>query len=85
MAKRNNLELIHDILKAIQEGKKKRTQIMQRANLSHPMLESYLKDLIKRELISESTTKRARIYFLTQRGHEFLQKYSKIISFLETF
>ncbi|MCF7862139.1 hypothetical protein K9M79_07925 [Candidatus Woesearchaeota archaeon] len=83
--KRERLQIIHDILKAIQNGKNKPTHIMYKANLSHQMLEEYLKDLISRELISVEKLKRGKNYELTEKGHKYVQEYRMIEGFIDSF
>jgi predicted transcriptional regulator len=83
--KRESLQVIHDILKAIQIGKTKPTHIMYKANLSHQMLEYYLKDLISKELISETKTSKGRIYALTDKGYNYIKEYKLILGFMESY
>jgi predicted transcriptional regulator len=83
--KRERLKIIHDILKAIQNGKNKPTHIMYKANLSHQMLEEYLKDLIYRKLIIVESQKKSRHYQLTKKGHQYVQEYKIIEGFIDSF
>jgi predicted transcriptional regulator len=83
--KRDRLQVIHDILKAIRDGKVKPTHILYKANLSHQMLEEYLKELIAKKFITEKRTKTGRIYALTEKGFDYLNKYKFIIEFSNSF
>ena len=51
--RRSRLELIFDILLAIQNrgGQIKPTHLMYKSNLSHKLLNSYLDELIQKELV----------------------------------
>jgi predicted transcriptional regulator len=85
--KRDRLQVIHDILKAIQEkdGKIRPTHILYKSNLSHQMMDEYLKDLIEKGFVKESKTKEGKTYSLEQKGFEFLAKYKTITEFLDAF
>ncbi len=85
--KRERLELIHDILISIRDknGKIKPTHIMYKANLSHQMLDEYLKYLMEREFVEEKVDKRSKTYSLTEKGFQYLSKYSLITGFMESF
>ena len=85
--KRDRLQIIHDILKAIREknGKIKPTHILYKSNLSPQMLEEYLDELIAKNLILQHNSKQGRTYSLTQRGFEYLEKYKLIVEFTESF
>lgn len=85
--KRDKLKVIRDILRVIREkdGKIKPTHIMYKANLSHQMLEEYLKDLISKEFIIENETKKGRTYSLTEKGFKYLNKYKMIAEFTDSF
>ena len=87
MAKRDRLEVIHDILRAIQDkdGKIKPTHILYRANLSHQMLDEYLKELISKEFIEEKTQKKGKTYKLTQKGYDYINQYKMIKEFTSSF
>ena len=85
--KRDRLRVIHDILKAIQEknGKIKPTHILYKSNLSHQMMEEYLNELISKNFIIETKTKKGKTYSLTQKGFDYLNKYSLIVDFVDSF
>jgi predicted transcriptional regulator len=84
-SKRESLQVIHDILKAIQIGKTKPTHIMYKANLSHQMLEQYLKELISKALITEQTNPKGKTYLLTDKGSGYLKEYKLITGFMESY
>jgi predicted transcriptional regulator len=83
--KRESLQVIHDILKAIQIGRTKPTHIMYKANLSHQMLEQYLMELIKKGVITETKTPKGRTYALTDKGLGYLKEYKLITGFMESY
>jgi predicted transcriptional regulator len=84
-SKRESLQVIHDILKAIQLGKTKPTHIMYKANLSHQMLEQYLKELISKALIIEQINPKGRTYDLTDKGQGYIKEYKLITGFMESY
>ena len=87
-SKRDKLQVIHDILKAIQLKNNliKRTHILYKANLSHQMLDVYLNDLIKRGFIIETLTKKnSKMYSLTDKGYEYVNKYNMVTNFMDLF
>jgi len=70
-------DIIASILNLSKEGAT-RTQIMYGANLSFTLLNKYLDFLIKNELL-ESRKKEGRIlYFLGEKGSNFLSNYREI-------
>jgi predicted transcriptional regulator len=85
--KRERLEVIHDILRAVQEkdGRIRPTHVMYRANLSHQMLDEYLKELIEKDLLVEKQTKNSKTFSLTDKGFEFLEKYRQMMEFVDSF
>ncbi len=86
-SKRDRLQVIHDILNAIQEknGKIKPTHILYKANLSHQMMEEYLNELISKKFITENKAKKVKTYSLAQKGFDYLNKYKLIIDFVDSF
>jgi predicted transcriptional regulator len=85
--KRNRLQIIHDILTTINKrnNKIKPTHIMYKSNLSHQMMEDYLKELISKAFIKQKKSKKGKTYSITQRGLDYLNKYSLITDFVEGF
>ena len=86
-SKRERLQIIYDILKAIQRknGEIKPTHILYKANLSHQMLDEYLKELIEKEFIVENKEKKGKTFSLTDKGYKYLLEYKVIIAFTESF
>jgi len=87
IGKRDRLQVIYDILKAIQDknGKIRPTHILYKANLSSQMLTEYINDLIKRGFIVENEEKRGRTYSLTKKGFDYVSRYKFIIDFVDSF
>ena len=86
--KRERLEIIYDILKALQDkgGKLKPTHILYKSNLSHQMLIEYLADLIEKKLIiEEEDNKQNRSYSITEKGLNFLNDFKIIRNFMESY
>ena len=85
--KRTRLEIMHDILKVVRNknGKIKPTHILYKSNLSYQMMEEYLKELIEKDFLVESKTKSGKTYSLTEKGFNFLDKYSLIKDFTTSF
>ena len=84
-SKRESLQVIYDILKAIQIGKTKPTHIMYKANLSHQMLEQYLNELISKGFITETKNPKGKTYSLTAKGSGYLKEYKLITGFMESY
>ena len=86
MKKRDRLQVIHDILKAIEEknGKIKPTHILYKSNLSHQMMEEYLAELIQKKFVEEEI-KSGKTYKLTKKGFEYINKYKLIEDFINNF
>jgi predicted transcriptional regulator len=85
--KRDRLQIIHDILKAIQDknNRIRPTHILYKSNLSHQMMEEYLSELIGKGFVIMSTEKSGKIYSLTQKGFDYLNKYKLIADFTDSF
>ncbi len=85
--KRDRLQVIHDILKAIQDknGKIKPTHILYKSNLSHQMMEEYLNELIEGGFVIENQTPSGKTYSLTEKGFDYLKQYKLITDFVESF
>lgn len=85
--KRTRLEVMHDILQVVKNknGKIKPTHILYKSNLSHQMMEEYMKELIEKKFIIENSEKTGRTYSITQKGMNFLDKYGLIKEFTSSF
>jgi len=83
MAKRERLEIIHDILIAINSNKTIRpTKLLHKSNLSPQMFKEYTKELLKKKFIIQNESK---IFSITKKGQEFLMKYKTILNFIDNF
>ncbi len=80
--KRNRMEIMHDMLKIIQErkGKLKKTHLMYKANLSHNQMKIYLSELTESALIEGGS-----ILKITEKGSDFFLKYRQMKEFEKTF
>ena len=85
--KRSKLQVIHDILEVIRErnGKIKPTHILYKSNLSHQMMVEYLEELISKGFIQEKSLEKSKTYMITDKGVNYLNKYSLIKEFTESF
>ena len=85
--KRDRLQIVHVILKAVQDknGRIKPTHILYKSNLSHQMLDEYLGELLSKGFLIENSTKTGKTYSITQKGFEYLQKYRTIVDFIDSF
>jgi predicted transcriptional regulator len=92
-ARRSRLELIFDILLAIQNkgGRIKPTHLMYKSNLSHKLLNSYLEELINREMVNveeEQSRKRksaTKTVVITDKGLGFLAEFRRMREFTDAF
>ena len=85
--KRTRLEVIKDILEVIKSrnGKIKPTHILYKSNLSYIMMEDYLSELKEKRFITETSKTRGKTYQITEKGSEYLRKYSLVSEFTESF
>jgi predicted transcriptional regulator len=85
--KRDRLQVIYDILKTIsgKNGKIKPTHILYKSNLSHQMMDDYLKELIGKGFVIEKKMGRSKTYELTKKGFDYISEYKLIINFTESF
>ncbi|MFX1578317.1 MAG: winged helix-turn-helix domain-containing protein [Promethearchaeota archaeon] len=88
-AYRSKMRILADMMRAIQsEGEEGAgpTKILYAANLSHDRLTQYLDELVEKELIIEENSENdSRVYFLTEKGREFLREFVRIERFSEAF
>lgn len=92
-SRRSRLELIFDILLAIQNkgGKIKPTHLMYKSNLSHKLLNQYLAELLEKELVTveESFVKKrkttSKTVVITEKGLGFLAEFRRMREFTDAF
>ncbi len=85
--KRDRLQIIYDILKAIHDknNRIRPTHILYKSNLSHQMMEEYLKELMSKDFVVMNNDKSGKTYSLTQKGFDYLNKYKLIAEFTDSF
>jgi predicted transcriptional regulator len=91
--RRSRLELIFDILSAIQNkgGRIKPTHLMYKSNLSHKLLNHYLGELIDKEMVlveEEQMRKRqapTKTVVITEKGLGFLAEFRRMREFTDAF
>jgi predicted transcriptional regulator len=80
-SKRQRLQVFAEILELCRKPQVK-TQVMQKANLSYPMLRDYLMQLQKWKLLEVPQSKKK--YLTTEKGREFLQKWTALQQLITT-
>jgi len=85
--KRERLEVIKDIIRAIKENRQiKPTRLLYASNLSPQMFKDYINELIAKDFIKFDIDKEGKkTFFLTKKGQEFLEEYKIIENFIENF
>lgn len=85
--KRNRLNVIKDIIQAIQKNRHiKPTRLLYASNLSPQMFKEYVNELITKKFIMlEIDEKEKKTFSLTKKGQDFLQEYKVIENFVENF
>ncbi len=86
--KRERLEIVRDILKAIRSSKNriKPTRLLYSSNLSPQMFKDYVEELLGKGFIKENIEKDGKKTFsLMQKGHDFIDEYKVIERFIEGF
>ncbi len=86
MRKRSKLEIVSDILLFIRRsgGRAKPTHILYKANLSVPLLKSYLSELIRDEIIGRIAEGGRTVYTLTEKGARFIGLLQRLNSMTQT-
>lgn len=75
--RRSKLELYLEVLRAINKGVNKPTNIMYKCNLSWMNLREILNSLLGQNLINVVMEDGRRLYRLTERGREVLEYFNK--------
>ena len=78
--KRERLNVIRDILKAIRENRQiKPTRLLYASNLSPQMFKEYINELISKKFIKLNIDdKKKKTFSLTKKGNNFLQEYNPV-------
>ncbi len=77
--RRSLLQIKVDILKAVESGYGKPTQIMYRANLSWNVLQAQLKSFLETGMLAVEEYGSRRRYLITQKGTEMVESYQKVV------
>jgi len=80
--RRDKFSIVSEILEIAKEGTLK-TQIMYKANLSFTQLNDYLKFMLKTTLLKKFPNRGKTMYAATEKGLDFLQRYSELIELLK--
>jgi len=78
MKRRNNVDIMADILRVARSGAKK-TWIVYRANLNFKIVKEYLSELMEKGLME--VYQGSTIFQTTERGLEFLEQYESFRKF----
>jgi predicted transcriptional regulator len=74
--------ILAQMLEIIRDGPIK-TQIMYKANLSYNQLNDYLAFLFSSNLIEQTNISGKEVYFITDKGADFLQRHDELTKMLE--
>lgn len=86
--RRDKLDIIGDILKAIQDkgGRIKPTHLLYKSNLSHEGMKRYIDELkMKLMLLEEEDKNQNKFFVITDKGLKFLEDYKKVREFTDSF
>lgn len=86
-SKRSKLEIIYDLLQAVQEkgGRIKPTHLLYKSNLSHTKMKEYTEELMKQKFLNQVEDKNKKMFEITDKGSKFLMEYKRIKQFSESF
>lgn len=87
MKKRDRLEVIYDVLNIIREHRNsiKPTPLLRFSNLSSQRFTEYISDLLEKGLVKVLLDGKRKTYTLTDKGFQYLERYSTIIDFIDDF
>ncbi len=87
MERRSQLEIVYDMLKAIQDkgGRIKPTHLLYKSNLSHKRMKGYVADLEGKGFMNSDSSGERNMYVITEKGLKFLQEYQKVKEFTDAF
>ena len=88
MPYRNSLQIMADVMSHTSEfgqSGANKSNLMQKANLSHSRLNRFLKNLIGSGLINSIIYENHQTYVLTPKGINFLHEYQKFVELSGAF
>ena len=88
MSYRNSLQIMADVMSHTSEfgqSGANKSNLMQKANLSHSRLNGFLKNLIGSGLINSIVYENHQTYVLTPKGINFLHDYQKFVELSGAF
>jgi len=77
--RRSLLQIKVDILRAVESGYGKPTQIMYRANLSWNVLQAQLRSFLQSGMLEVEVYGSRRRYLITPKGSEMVDSYQKVV------
>ncbi|HLA23242.1 MAG TPA: winged helix-turn-helix domain-containing protein [Candidatus Nanoarchaeia archaeon] len=85
--KRTRMDIMHDILKSVQDkgGEIKKTHLMYKANLSHNQMKIYLNELMNSGLLESKNSEKKNSIIITKKGRNFFSQYKQVMEFEKTF
>lgn len=78
--RRSRLEIYIDVLRAINRGINKPTNIMFATNLSWKTLKEILKYLERRGIIERKVIKKRKLFFITEKGKHVLNAFENLVT-----
>jgi len=88
MVKRDRLGIIYNILKIIMDNNApiKKTPLLRRSNLSSQRFSEYFDDLLGKGFVLMVKGKKGKMLVkLTDKGFRYLERYKRIIDFIDEF
>lgn len=85
VVRRDKMQIVADILLALQVKDLKFTHLLYKSNLSHNRLKEYLQELLDKHLVVELDTKQGKRYHLTDAGAQFYNEYRRVNEFVKSF
>ena len=88
MSYRNSLQIMADVMSHTSEfgqSGANKSNLMQKANLSHSRLNGFLKNLIGSGMINSIVYENHQTYVLTPKGINFLHEYQKFVELSGAF
>ena len=84
--KRTRLEVVKDILEVLKNHRNvKITHLIYKSNLSNNSIKKYIDELLGNKLIAVEENAGKKIYKLTEKGLKFLQEFSQMKIFSESY